>query len=75
MILPQADGVIRQGLSFKSRSQRDAGLEWKILSLPANIVPANDFCQFAPTASSYGERNPLVGFNTPCAGERIIKYV
>ena len=35
---------IRQGFLFKSRSQRDAGPELKHLSLPVNIIKANDNC-------------------------------
>ena len=43
---PVASGRdILQGFSFKSRGQRDAGPEWQQLSLPANIIQANEFCQ------------------------------
>ena len=49
---PAASGQgIRQGLSFKSRGQRDAGPEWKQLYLRANAIAKQAF-PVAPTASS-----------------------
>ncbi|MCH8312533.1 MAG: glycosyltransferase family 39 protein [Nitrospinae bacterium] len=45
---------IRQRFSFKSRSQRDAGPERKILFLPANVISTKRVLTVAPTASSYG---------------------
>ena len=42
---PAASGRgIRQGFSFKSHSQRDAGPELKHLSLAVNIIKAIDYC-------------------------------
>jgi len=35
---------IRQDFSFKTHGQRDAGPELRYLSLPTNIIQANDFC-------------------------------